>query len=327
MTLVSIITPLHNKGRFIAETLASVQAQTMPQWEWIVVENHSSDNGPMQIEQAATQDHRIRLIRAPDSVRGPGAARNLGLEEARGEWVLFLDADDLLSPTYLGRMLSKQSADPEAVVVAAPWIEFSDGEKPQAGVLKKPAGYISYGKGIENSGIAYTCWAVHAAIVRRLWLSQRKWPEELDGYLAEDTAFWFRVVYGATIVYSDFPGAFYRTQTENCRTNYSAKAWHEGNHLAVLANLEFMKTIGESPSISQMESLVRHYESLYDTAIREGEYQIANSALSCAQKWLKEVSSSNRSLSVMMSLRCLLGIPTYRRLKNLSLSLFQISAV
>lgn len=89
MPRISIITPLHNKGPFVAETLASVQAQTFADWEMIVVENHSSDNGPAQVEHAASQDDRILLLRASDSVRGPCAARNLGLCEARGEWVLF----------------------------------------------------------------------------------------------------------------------------------------------------------------------------------------------------------------------------------------------
>ncbi|MBC1262421.1 glycosyltransferase family 2 protein [Synechococcus sp. BSF8S] len=318
MPRISIITPLHNKGPFVAETLASVQAQTFADWEMIVVENHSSDNGPAQVEHAASQDDRILLLRASDSVRGPCAARNLGLCEARGEWVLFLDADDLLDPAYLERMLGKQTAAPEAVVVAAPWVEFSDGSKPRQGVVKLPAARTTNGKRIEDSAIAHTCWAVHAAMVRRSWLSKREWPEELDGYLAEDTAFWFRVVFGAKIVYSDFPGAFYRTQTENCRTNYSAKAWYEGNHRAVLLNLEFMKSKGRSLSMAQMETLVRHYEILYDKAIREGERQVADSALVCARRWLEKFSSMDGPRSVTMSLRQFLGIPRFRYLKIFS---------
>jgi glycosyltransferase involved in cell wall biosynthesis len=51
MPLVSIITPLHNKGPFVAETIRSVLAQTLPDWELIVVENGSADNGPEVVRQ------------------------------------------------------------------------------------------------------------------------------------------------------------------------------------------------------------------------------------------------------------------------------------
>ena len=206
MPAFSIIIPLHNKGQYLAETLASVQAQAFTDWEMIVVENHSSDNGPAQVEHAAAFDPRIRLLRAPESVRGPGAARNLGLGVAQGEWVLFLDADDLLDASYLASLMRIHTAEPEAVIVASPWVEFRYDATPSEGVVKYPAGYLNNGLGVEAFGIALTCWAVHAAMIRRSWLTERKWPEELDGYLAEDTAFWFRVVCGAKIAYSDFPG-------------------------------------------------------------------------------------------------------------------------
>lgn len=318
MTTVSIITPLHNKGPYVAETLASVKAQSMVDWDLIVVENHSTDDGPVQVERIAADDHRIRLICAPDSVKGPAAARNLGLGEAQGEWILFLDADDLLDSAYLETMLSKVREAPHADLVASPWVEFSDGANPQQGVVRFPAGYANNGKGIEDSGIAYTCWAIHAAIIRRSWLRQRKWPEELDSYLAEDTVFWFQVVCEAKIVYSDFSGAFYRTGTDNCRTVHTPKTWYEGNHQAVLANLNFMNAEGRRPRKAQMETLVRHYETLYLHAIREGDRNTEDLALACAREWLEKFSSMEGHCSLSMSLRQMLGIPRFRHLKNLS---------
>lgn len=321
MPIISIITPLHNKGPFIAQTITAVRAQSLKDWEMIVVENHSNDDGPSQVEAAAAIDSRIRLCRAPQSVRGPGAARNFGLGIAQGEWVLFLDADDLLDATYLYNLLSRHKADPEANVIAAPWTEFTDGDEPSNGAIKQPAAYSSFGEGIEDAAIAITCWAVHAAIVRRSWLSKRHWPEELDGYLAEDTAFWFRVICGAKIAYSDLPGAFYRTQTENCRTNYSARIWYEGNHRAVLVNLDYLNKQGKKPSKAQMEMLVRLYETLYDKAIREGEREVARSALIFAESWLNKSASLSELQSIAMILRKLLGIRLFRFVKNLTLSI------
>jgi glycosyltransferase involved in cell wall biosynthesis len=318
MPHISIITALHNKGPYIAETIASVRGQTLADWEMIVVENSSNDDGPVQVEVIAGQDPRIRLVRAPESVRGPGAARNLGLEHATGEWALFLDADDLLDPSYLESMLQRALPDTDSMIVAAPWVEFEAGKRPAAGVVKRPAAMATGGRGIEDSSIAHTCWAVHAAIVRREWLLDRRWPEELDGYLAEDTSFWFRVVCGAKVAYSDFAGAFYRTQTANCRTNFTARAWFEGNHRAALANLDFLRRSGREPSRGQMDTLVRHYEELYDKACRGGDREVAGKALVLANDWLEKLVSTAGPQPASMLVRRVVGISIFRHVKSMS---------
>src|SRR5438046_1358873 len=116
MPRVSVITPLFNKAVYISETIRSVLAQTMRDWELIVVENGSTDDGPELVGQFL--DSRIRLV---DSVkRGPSAARNVGINLAAGEWLLFLDADDLIEKTYLERRLIAGSVDAFAEVVAGP---------------------------------------------------------------------------------------------------------------------------------------------------------------------------------------------------------------
>ena len=117
MPVISVITPLYNKGAYVAETIRSVLAQTVSDWEMIIVENGSTDDGPELVGQFL--DSRIRLV---DSVkRGPSAARNVGINLAAGEWLLFLDADDLIEKTYLERRLIAGSVDAFAKVVAGPW--------------------------------------------------------------------------------------------------------------------------------------------------------------------------------------------------------------
>ena len=78
----SVITPLFNKGAYIAETIASVRSQTMRDWEMIVVDNGSTDNGPSIACKLAEEDPRIRVVDFTVR-RGPGAARNAGLQLAR----------------------------------------------------------------------------------------------------------------------------------------------------------------------------------------------------------------------------------------------------
>ncbi len=86
MPQVGIIAALHNKGPYVAETIRSVLAQTMPDWALIVVENGSTDDGPEIVRQFP--DPRIRLVVSPK--QGPGAARNVGLAHATGEMASLL---------------------------------------------------------------------------------------------------------------------------------------------------------------------------------------------------------------------------------------------
>lgn len=100
--LVSIITPTYNCGRFIAETIQSVQAQTYTDWEMIIVDDCSTDNTFEIVKTFMVNDARIRYIR---NERNSGAAitRNRALREAKGQWIAFLDSDDLWMPDKLKR--------------------------------------------------------------------------------------------------------------------------------------------------------------------------------------------------------------------------------
>jgi glycosyltransferase involved in cell wall biosynthesis len=102
MSLVSIITPVYNAARWLPETLASVRAQTLTDWEQFLVDDGSTDNSVAIIEAAAREDARFRLLRTERNM-GPSAARNLALDAARGRFIAFLDADDLWLPEKLAR--------------------------------------------------------------------------------------------------------------------------------------------------------------------------------------------------------------------------------
>src|SRR5580700_5420680 len=94
MPLVSIITPVYNAARWLRETLDCVRAQTLTDWEHMLVDDGSTDDSVAVIEAAVREDKRFRLIRTPQNA-GPSNARNLALEAARGRYIALLDADDL----------------------------------------------------------------------------------------------------------------------------------------------------------------------------------------------------------------------------------------
>lgn len=91
---VSIITPSFKSERFINQTIESVLAQTYQNWEMIIVDDVSPDNSNEIIEEYCKKDSRIKLIKLEKN-SGPAIARNRAIEEAKGRYIAFLDADDI----------------------------------------------------------------------------------------------------------------------------------------------------------------------------------------------------------------------------------------
>ncbi|MEO1373350.1 MAG: trifunctional glycosyltransferase/class I SAM-dependent methyltransferase/polysaccharide deacetylase [Cyanobacteria bacterium J06635_10] len=106
---VSIVIPAYNAAETIGETLASLQAQTVPNWEAIVVNDGSSDETESIVKKLAETDSRINLVSQHN--QGVSAARNTGISHAQYDWLGFLDADDWFAPEYLERMSAALAAD------------------------------------------------------------------------------------------------------------------------------------------------------------------------------------------------------------------------
>lgn len=103
---VSVVIPAWNAAASLPGTLASLRAQTFTAWEAIVVDDGSTDATAEVASAAAADGSRCRLVRLPEN-RGVSAARNAGLAAARGDWVLFLDADDRIEPAHLASLLRR----------------------------------------------------------------------------------------------------------------------------------------------------------------------------------------------------------------------------
>lgn len=103
--LVSIITPSYNSSRFIAGAITSVLAQNYQNWEMIIVDDYSVDDSNKIIEQFVQKDSRIKLIKLGIN-SGPANARNIGLEYAVGQYIAFLDSDDIWFPMKLEKQIN-----------------------------------------------------------------------------------------------------------------------------------------------------------------------------------------------------------------------------
>lgn len=102
--LVSIITPSHNCENYIKNTINSVQEQTYSEWEMIIIDDCSRDSSVEIIKQFAINDQRIRLIQNEIN-SGPAITRNKGINAAKGDFITFLDGDDIWFPEFLEKSL------------------------------------------------------------------------------------------------------------------------------------------------------------------------------------------------------------------------------
>ena len=150
--LVSIITPLYNSGNFIAKTIESVQAQTYTNWEMLITDDCSSDDGPSIVERYASEDSRIRLFRL-DSNGGPGVSRNNSLKEAKGRYIAMLDSDDRWLPDKLEKQI-KLMNDRGCGIVYSSYYLCGEGNDNINGIIISPS-RISYRRILIDDSIGF----------------------------------------------------------------------------------------------------------------------------------------------------------------------------
>jgi glycosyltransferase involved in cell wall biosynthesis len=273
MPYLAIITPLHNKGPYILETMESVINQSYKDWEWIIVENGSSDNGPEIV--GSISDSRIRLV--VSEKKGPSVARNRGISESCGEWIQFLDGDDLLLPGHLQTIFEATRSNPESNLVSCDWLEGRELNL-ETNTRKYPTNK-NPAKDFAASAIAYTPWVPHAAWVKRSLLDESPWwDERFDTLLtAEDHVFWFKMLLAAKAAYSPHLGVFYRIDAKDRRHNLSDLQ----NYLSVVdyaiqKNLQLLKTHNVEFNYNHGKMLMNCYleQSLADCGDAELEKQI-----------------------------------------------------
>ena len=102
--LVSIITPAYNSAKFIAETIQSVQNQTYENWEMLIVDDGSTDKTEAIVLSFVNKDKRIQFHKLKQN-SGAGVARNTAIEKVNGNYIAFLDSDDLWKPEKLQKQL------------------------------------------------------------------------------------------------------------------------------------------------------------------------------------------------------------------------------
>jgi glycosyltransferase involved in cell wall biosynthesis len=184
MPLVSVIIPTYNRAELVQEALASVEAQTFRDFEILVVDDGSTDD----TAEALASLKGIRVLRH-DCRRGVAAARNLGIAEARGEWLAFLDSDDLWLTDKLARQMAYLKDRPDLLLCQTDEVWVRNRIKVNKPVShRKVAGKI-FLPSLERCMISPSAVVLH----RRLLSDHGGFDEEMPA--AEDYDLWLRLTW------------------------------------------------------------------------------------------------------------------------------------
>lgn len=253
MPLVSVIIPVYNGEKYIEEAMNSVYAQTFRDFELIVINDGSTDCIEGRLEK-----YRNRMIYLAQENRGISAARNHGLQVARGTLIAFLDADDIWLPQKLERQVEFARAHPEYGIVAAD-VEAFD----KRGILNcsvKNRYPISNGYVMEKL-LFYNWIGTSAAMVQRECFEKVGTFDEEPGILGEDWMMWVRIAAQYPIYFIDEVLVRHRVHPESI-----SHSDPEAQFLNLFRNLEKLRT--SIPQLATRPDLIR--EASYRIAFNRG---------------------------------------------------------
>jgi CDP-glycerol glycerophosphotransferase len=169
--LISVVIPIYNGRKYLAACLDSIMGQPFPDIEVIAVNGHSTDKriGPY-LDRYGMQDGRLQVINLEQN--GPGVARNRGIKEARGEYVWFVDADDVLTSTSLQDVANEIGlSSPEVLIIDFDYLYARGKRRPSPGrelLGRAPSGYCHLTEHPWLADLTMTSWS---KIVRREFLN------------------------------------------------------------------------------------------------------------------------------------------------------------
>jgi glycosyltransferase involved in cell wall biosynthesis len=205
----SVVVPLYNKAAYVRGALQSVLDQTLPDLEVVVVDDGSTDGGAEIVE--AFGDPRIRLVRQANA--GVSVARNTAIEHARGEWVVFLDADDWQHPRFLASLQAVQHTFPESDFVATRYVAFADngGAAPDCWHLPSGRPDMELIDDLAARWMRGPTFFTGSVAVRRSLLERMQPCFRPGESYGEDLELWFRLSEQTPIALASVPLAGYRT--------------------------------------------------------------------------------------------------------------------
>lgn len=186
--MISIIIPIYNVKSYLTDCLDGVLAQTYKDWECILVDDGSTDGSDVICDEYVNRDTRFRAFHKENG--GVSSARNLGLDNAKGEWISFIDADDRILPEFLQSLIKTADESDELIVGGNTYFGEEEGETvPPENIVVKREHFKDY---IFNDSewtwqrIFYVVWG---KLFRTSVIKENGLMFDTNMVMSEDTAF------------------------------------------------------------------------------------------------------------------------------------------
>ncbi|MBT9252271.1 MAG: glycosyltransferase family 2 protein [Brockia lithotrophica] len=255
-TRASVIVPAWNAERTIEQAIRSVQVQTLSDLEILVIDDGSKDGTAEVVRRIAAEDGRVRLLRNEVN-RGPSAARNLGLREARGDWLAILDADDFFFRKDRLELLISVGEGYGADIVADDLYVFKDGDTRYLSKFKEILGIvIDSPREIDLSFFINYDLGSLKPIFRTKFIKEKSIKYNENLVIREDFVLIVELMLnGAKFILYPQAGYAYRVHSNSIQT----KVYDEKEELNK-DSIEYIQKILSDPRMSQKEreSLIRY---------------------------------------------------------------------
>lgn len=212
--MISIIVPVYNSSEYLSRCVDSILKQTYSDIELLLVDDCSTDNSFEVMQKYAEEDSRVRCFQTPKN-SGPSTARNIGLDNAKGEWISFVDSDDWLEEQYIERLLEaviESGADVSICTLVNHFLhkdvkeqsfegktrEFGGAAKGKIKDVLLEIGFETDGSGVEVSGPV-------CKLLSRKKYGEIRFPEQIN--MGEDRCYILSCIdLSEKIVYISYPG-------------------------------------------------------------------------------------------------------------------------
>ena len=202
MKKITIIMPVFNKEKYIRETIESVLNQTLNEFEFIIIDDGSTDKSGIISDEYARKDRRIRAIHIPNG--GVSNARNIGLDMAEGEYITFIDADDRVTEEYLENLYDCITISKADMVISGYKKVWEDSDKvetskiPITGLYEVNKILPYFAQWQKDTGILGYCWGkvFHRELCQGIYF-------DISIRLAEDFDFYLKLYRRVKTIYFD----------------------------------------------------------------------------------------------------------------------------
>lgn len=182
---ISIVMPVYNAEAYLEAAVQSVLGQTYEDWELLLTDDHSTDKSAAIAEALAGRDSRIRVLSQKEGIKGVANARNLGILQAQGRYLCFLDADDVWRPDKLEKELAFMKRKDAAFVFSG--YEFGDENAVGTGKIVRVPERLNYREALSRTVI----------FTSTVLFDREKLPDgllKMPDVPSEDTAMWWQIL-------------------------------------------------------------------------------------------------------------------------------------